>query len=502
MKYAIYCRKSSESEERQALSLEAQERELIALAKKHNLNVVEIFKESMSAKSVGRPVFNKMMEQIEKGKIDAIISWKIDRLARNFIDGGKLMDLLGSSKIKEIRTIEGIHLPSDNVLLMSLLFGSANQYVRDLSVNVKRGNKEKLTQGGWPNHAPFGYLNEKANKTIIIDPVRSKYVPRAFELYTTGTHGFQLISDILYEEGLRTRSGKKVLKSHIQRILSCVFYTGFMERNKQFYQGKHKPLISKQTFDLAQDVMHNRLHPRPKHLFFPLRGFLSCDNCGCTLTSSVKKGHHYYYCTNGKQKCPQHKSYMREIYLYDIISSILGKLEFSERKIELMYQAAKAKSEAGNNYFETTLKDLKTQQESLKTKESKLLDAFLSDQIPKDVYDKKCIEFKNELTSLNMQIKDLESKEPSATLEPVKNIFLQASRAQKEFLIADDMKKRKIVESILWNLSFRDKNMASLKLKSPFEVLYNAPKNGDLSTLLPDLDSNQDNILQRDVSYH
>ena len=94
MKYIAYYRKSTEAEDRQLLSLDSQEREALSLAEKHNLTITKTFKESMSAKSSGRPLFNEMMKMIQSGKADGIICWKLDRLARNFIDGGLIIDLL------------------------------------------------------------------------------------------------------------------------------------------------------------------------------------------------------------------------------------------------------------------------------------------------------------------------------------------------------------------------------------------------------------------------
>ena len=117
-----------------------------------------------------------------------------------------------------------------------------------------------------------------------------------------------------------------------------------MERNGKLYEGKYQPLISKKTFDDAQAVMSGFSRPRAKSdtLFFPLRGFLTCEMCGCMLTASLKKGHQYYYCTNGKGSCTAHKKYMREEYLYEKVGDLFKGLAFTERKIELMYQAAKA----------------------------------------------------------------------------------------------------------------------------------------------------------------
>ena len=348
--------------------MDSQENELKEIAQKENFEIVKILRESKSAKEPGRPIFNEMIKMLSAGKADAILCWKIDRLTRNPVDGGQIQWLLQNNKIKCIRTFEKSYYPNDNVLLMSIEQAMANQYIRDLSVNVKRGNREKLARGEWPNQAPFGYLNDKAKKTIIIDPVRSKYVKRAYELYLTGSYGYRDVARILFDEGLRTKSGKKVLISHISRILSSPFYAGIMVRDGKYYNGNHEPLISKSDYDKAQELLADKSRPKTKRLFFPLRGFLKCENCGCALTSSLKKGHHYYYCTNRKEKCEEHKSYMRETYLYSIFANILGNLAFSERKIELMYKAAKEKAGLDTEYFDTALATLQSSLESLKTK--------------------------------------------------------------------------------------------------------------------------------------
>lgn len=483
MKYIAYYRKSTEAEDRQLLSLDSQEREALSLAEKHNLIITKTFKESMSAKSAGRPLFNEMMKMIQSGKADGIICWKLDRLARNFIDGGLIIDMLQNGVIKEIQTSEGVHKQGDDVMLMAIKFGMANQYSRNLSVDVKRGNREKLSRGGWPNRAPLGFLNDKATRTLVIDPARAKYISRAFELYLTGSHGFKEISDTLYSEGFRTRTGKQANKSYIQRILSSIFYTGIMEREGKYYQGNHTPLISKETFEKAQDVMNDRSHPRPQRLFFPLRGFMKCENCGCALTASLKKGHHYYYCTGNRENCNEHKNYMREVYLYDKVSNILNCIDFSERKIELMYKAAKERSGNDTTYSDQVLQTLQTQLNSLKTKESLLLDTFLAEQISKELYDSKILALHNEKILIEKQIQEAKSKQPVNVLEPTKNVFLEASRAKKEFLDGDDFKKRNILENLCWNLSIKEKNIHTVSLKSPFDIMFKADKNADFTTM-------------------
>src|ERR1035437_4064630 len=343
MKYVLYCRKSTESEDRQMLSLDSQEKELITLAETAVLEIVKIFRESKSAKEPGRPVFNEMIKMISSGKAEAILCWKIDRLTRNPVDGGQIQWLLQNNKIKCIQTFEKNFLPSDNVLLMSIEQGMASQYIRDLSVNVKRGNRAKMEKGQWPGRAPFGYLNNKATKNIYIDPVNSKYVVRAFELYATGGYSFKQISEILHSEGLRALTGKKFFSGNISRLVKSSFYCGIMERDGKLYLGTYEPIISKDLFDKVQEVIHNKNRPRSKTHFFPLRGFLVCGNCGCSLTASLKKGYDYYYCTNSKGICTEHKTYMRENTLYPIVASLLKKLYLEEELIDILYDSAKEK---------------------------------------------------------------------------------------------------------------------------------------------------------------
>ncbi len=485
MKFILYCRKSTESEDRQMLSLDSQEKELLALALKANLNIVKVFRESKSAKEPGRPVFNEMIKMISSGKADGILCWKIDRLSRNPVDGGQIQWLLQNEKIKCIQTFEKTFLPSDNVLLMSIEQGMASQYIRDLSSNIKRGNRAKLEKGDWPNRAPFGYLNDKANRTIAIHPVNSKYVIRAFELYSTGSHSFKEISNILYTEGLRAESGKKFYSGNIHRFIDNPFYSGLMQRDGKLYIGNHMPLISKELFDKVQNILHNKNRPRSQTHFFPLRGFLVCESCGCSLTAALKKGHHYYYCTNSKGVCTEHKTYMRENTLYPMVASLFEKLDIDENLIEILYQSAKEKLGLDEDYVKSILSTLKMSLEALTAKESRLVDTFLDRQISKEIYDRKMLEVQNERVLVSKQIQEIQEKHSKqiSTLEPTKEIFLRASRARKDFLKANDEEKREIIEIIVWNLSFKNQSMAQHQFKSPYSILSKVPKDSDFQTM-------------------
>ena len=248
--------------------------------------------------------------------------------------------------------------------------------------------------------------------------------------------------------------------------------------------------------------MEGNSRPRPKRLFFPLRGFLTCASCGCLLTASIHKGHQYYYCTNGKGNCKQHKVYLREDDAYKLVANLFDDLIFTDRKIELMYRAAKEDTEKNGGEQIATLSQLNKILASLLEKESKLLDAFLAEQITKELYERKVSDIQFERIALNKQIREAEKKQGVSTLEPTKKLFKQANTAKKEFLAANDAKKRVIVSELLWNLSLENKLVRSLQYKTPFDVIAKAPKNGDLNTMLGGRESNPDKRLQRALSDH
>ncbi len=485
MRYIIYCRKSTESEDRQVMSLDAQKTELLEIAIRDNLKVIKIFEESQSAKSLGRPIFAQMIKMITSGKADAILCWKEDRLARNLIDGGQIIDLLQKNIIKEIRTYQGIHLPKDNVLMILVHFGMANQYSRDLAENVKRGNRESLRQGRWPFQVPFGYSRDSSTKQLFPND-KSHWVKRIFELYASGTKSFEDISDMLYEEGLRTKSGGKMFLGSIHRHINNKIYYGIMAKNGEEYLGKFEPIVSKELFDRCQEVINQASRPKQKTLFFPLRGSMRCKECGCMLTASLKRGHRYYYCTNGKGNCEQGKSYMREEYIARLIADKLGDLAFDDEAIEIMYEAAKQKIGLSNNRVEVLSKNVQNELNSIKEKESRLTDGFASGTIRKDLYDEKMLELNNQRVELEAQLGHIKKGNINSaltTLEQTKEVFLQAKNAKNDFLFGEDSERYQILNSVLWNIQFENKEIQEIQYKKPFFRIANTPKNADFSIL-------------------
>ena len=317
---------------------------------------------------------------------------------------------------------------------------------------------------------------------------RGRYIVRAFELCRTGKYGYREIADILFSEGFRSRGNSKVPKSTIQTMLSNPFYCGMMRSKGKIYNGNHKQIISKTLFDKIQETLQEKLHPKKKTLMFPIRGLVKCADCNCMYTASRKKGHDYYYCTNGKGNCNSHKSYLREKDLYKKLIPVLEKIALDKDEIELLYLAAKEKTEKETGYFDVTLENLREEENNILKRQKKLLDIFLDDSISKEVHDKKNLEIENEKIMLQKQISEIEYKNKQAvsTLEPTKKLFLDCVIWSKEFLALSPEKKQNVVHEVLWNLSVKDKNIVNYQLKSPYSLIANIPENADLHTKLGD----------------
>ena len=264
-KYFIYCRKSSEAEDRQVLSIESQTRELVQIAAKLGVPVVEILTESKSAKEPGRPVFNAMMQRLYRGEAAGIICWKLDRLARNPVDGGSIIWAIKQHGIRVLTPAQSYAREDDNIILMYIEFGMAQKYVDDLSKNVKRGLRTKVENGWFSGVAPPGYLNHTDKQTgsniIVPDPERFPLIRRMWDLMLTGLYTPPQIATIANEKwGFRTRKtrkngGRPLCRSASYLIFNRPFYYGEFESPEgsgQWYRGKHEPMVTEDEYDQVQ----------------------------------------------------------------------------------------------------------------------------------------------------------------------------------------------------------------------------------------------------------
>jgi site-specific DNA recombinase len=301
----MYCRKSSEEEDRQIQSIDSQNRELMRLfGAQDGIEIVDTLAEAQSAMTPGRPVFDQALDRIERGEAEGLIAWAPDRLARNAVDGGRVIHLLDRGKIKDLKfatcTFENT---SSGKFMLSILFGQSKYYSDALSENVRRGIRTKIENGWLPNMAKIGYLNDAATRTIVADPERFPLIRELWELMLTGSYSPRRIREIMETRGLRTlrrkrEGGRPLALSSIYNILTNPFYAGVIPWKGRLYPGKHPPVVSMDEFERVQELLGRSTKRRPQKREFAFTGMFKCGECGFSVTAEEKTnrfGAHYAY---------------------------------------------------------------------------------------------------------------------------------------------------------------------------------------------------------------
>lgn len=368
-RYFLYVRKSSEPDDRQALSLLAQKQELLRAF--GHLHIVEIVEEAQSAKAPGRPRFDYVVSQIEKGSADGIIAWHPDRLARNSVDGGRVIYDLDQGRLKDLKFAQyTFENTPEGKWMLGIIFGQSKYFVDKLSKDVKRGHRAKVEQGWRPGLAPLGYLNDladaKGTRTIVKDDVRFPLVRKMWDLLLTGVY---TPSRILYlattEWGLKTierkhSGGGAVSLSALYAMFTNPFYYGCFEYNGTLYPGRHEPMITEDEFWRAQAILGRPGRPRPKtRREFAYTGLIRCGECGCMVTAEQKtkyiksagtsRTYTYYHCTKKKRqlKCSQSCIEVQELerQIVDALSPLNVEEDFLKwalKYLEEMHEQEKA----------------------------------------------------------------------------------------------------------------------------------------------------------------
>lgn len=381
LRYRLYARKSTDTEDKQVQSLDDQIKYMTEVAKREGLNIVgEPIRESQSAKRPdARAKFKVLLSEIEEGKIDGIVCWKLDRLSRNPADSGRIQQLLQDGKLQHIQTTEKSYFPEDNAIVFSVEAGMSNQYIRELATNTKRGMKSKAEKGDKPGIPPIGYLNDRLSKVIVADPDNFKLVRILWDKMLTGTYSMAQLVDIA-EFDLNIRrpmrgktGGNAIAYSSLCNMFKNPFYTGKLLFNGEEYAGNHPAMVTVEEFERVQQIIDpsHTTRPKDKTYNFQLRNLFKCGKCGYAMTAEQKTKHIkstgnskeyvYYHCT-GKSKsiaCNQPSLHVNEDKLMEQIKEKLSKYTISEDFYRLAIEAlAQQEDEAvAKDHTQTLAKD-------------------------------------------------------------------------------------------------------------------------------------------------
>jgi len=354
LKYCLYARKSSESEERQVMSIDSQIKEMLQISERENLEIVSIKQESHSAKETfQRPVFNELIQDLKDDKFNAILTWAPDRLSRNAGDLGAVVDLMDSGKLKKIRTYSQEFSDNPNEKFLLMILGSQAKLENDnRGINVKRGLRTRVEMGLWPGVAPLGYLNQKQMDQkcrVIVNEKRAPVIKKMFEKVAHEQYsGRRLYNWLRHELNFYTRGNKPLTLSGIYRILDNTFYYGeftYPKSSENTYKGAHKPIITKELFDQAQAHLKRDQIVRETKEFSFTKLFV-CGKCGSGISAEekwkkLKSGgsnrYIYYSCSRARDRNCKNK-YIREEELIKQLLKIIDDVDINELGMQKRFE--------------------------------------------------------------------------------------------------------------------------------------------------------------------
>ena len=350
IKYCLYARKSSEAEERQALSIDSQIKEMRQIAERDNLDIVKIKMEAHSAKNSGqRSIFNEMASEIRTGKYNGILTWAPDRLSRNAGDLGLLVDLMDQGHLHGIRTYnqQFSNSPNEKFLLM-ILCSQAKLENDNRGINVKRGLRTRVEMGLWPSSTPTGYRSLHRTDRLCeleIDKDRAPIIKEMFEKIAYDGWSCHDVLRHLIKIDFRSPNNKQLHLSTVQNMMRRPFYYGrfeFPRKSGKWYQGTHEPIITKEVFDLVQgrlDQLNTKKRGRAR-IFAPFAflKLMKCGTCGAGITAQEQHKHRkngeiiayrYYSCVKATASRLCSELYINEVDLIDQLATIIDRVDIN-----------------------------------------------------------------------------------------------------------------------------------------------------------------------------
>ena len=493
-KFFLYARKSTDVEDKQVRSIEDQLIEIREFATKEGISIQEEFIEKQSAKIPGRPIFNSMIEKIEKGQASGILAWNPDRLARNSVDGGRIIYLIDTGKIRFLKFPTFWFEPTpQGKFILNLAFGQSKYYVDSLSENTKRGLRQKVRRGERPGIAPIGYLNNKLTKKIDIDKKKGPILALAFGIYSQNESRLEDISNFLARNGIFSRGNKKLKRDRIKYILSDPIYTGLFRFSGELHEGIHKPIISKKLFDKVQMVLKDRSKPvhikengRIPKAFTRL---LHCGECGMMITAEIKTKFYketnhsatyiYYRCSKKSQIQDCRQSYIREEALNSQLSDLIQKVSLPQDWKYKMLNNLKIEEKDSSQSCAAFVQMKKIEVEAINLKLQRLLDSYLDQIIDRNTYLNKKAELLSQKKTFEEKINTFEQTQ-NAWLGPMRTWVIEAADAAN-IARGNDLSKKKVLLKKIFgsNLYLSNKKVRGAAL-NPWAALRAAPTSRNL----------------------
>ena len=455
-----YCRVSTDEQADKGLSMDVQEEACTRAIQEQGFNLLKVIRdEGKSAGTLNRPGIRELIGLVENEEINAVFTISSDRMNRNTGDYLWLTNLFRKNDI-ELRYVYQANLDdSATSRTMGTIMATFNELTRlQTSEKVKKVLGAKVLAGYFPELAPVGYKNtdntdpkaDRLARKVIMPDSMAPLVTEAFRLFSTGDFNGYDLCDLMGEKGLRTRNGKRMLPSRFYELLKNRVYIGEVRWGKITNpEGKHEPLIDKETFQRVQMVLqgHNKHACRRRKYTWLLSGFVHCPRHGKRYTAEwhLNKKISYYHCTN-KSGCGR---YIETGKLEEMVADKFKNLEFHPDFINKIIEKAKASFYQSRSDYDAKRQALVNQRTAYEAKlaaaETKMLEGTLLDEDYKRIR----TGIKREISTLEERIHDLNNRQ-EVKLDIAKEILSFASDIHVTYKNSPPNIKRHIL-SLFWN---------------------------------------------------
>lgn len=455
------------------------------------LKLTKVYKESTSARETGiRPVYDKMIKTLRKTKKSInLVYEKNDRLLRNEYDSADIINLARTTPhyIHSVR--EGLVLfrnahPS-TFYIFTMFSANSSIYSRNLSLEVKKGLHKAADIGYYPSKAPCGYKRgdpipgTKGKRDIIIDPDKSGWVIRAYELYSTGLFSYKTLADKLAAEGFYYAS-KKVTKANIEFILTNPFYTGeFIFTGKRYISTTYTPLISKELFIKCKRVREESAGRKVQKHDFLYSGMIKCADCGCSLAGEIQKGKYIYYACHGRNCHLKRGRMLKQEHIDKCVNDILSSISVSANILSRVRSKLK---EIIISHFKADAEEqsrIKKEIDKLRNRINNMYIDKLDGKISDEFYMAKSEEFQKEIDNnvLILQAKNVDTEE---IMQKIDMCFELLKNAPSRYLEYNNEKKRFMLKMVVSNFIYDGQNL-HVNLKSTVKAMLDSANSEKIS---------------------
>jgi hypothetical protein len=373
-----------------------------------------------------------------------------------------------------------IHLPKEGQIISKdfksqskLVHGIqvviARNYIENLREEVRKGMREKAEQGIYPSRPPVGYLNNKLERTIEVDPKKASMACRMFELYGSGNYSLSSL-----QKAIKAEFGQLLAKGYLERLLKNPFYIGLFLWEGKTYSGTHKALVSAELFAQVQNIFHGRNKPRYKKHEFAFRGLLTCKYDNCLVTAEIKKGKYTYYrCTGHRGKCAL--PYFREEDLGTRLGQILKDIHIPDEICTKLQSSLLTDKDKHENAYKQQRDQFQARLAQVRRRMEQIYLDKLDGKVSEELWLRKSAEWQQEEQQVLMAIRGLTDAEPGRVLNGVRILEL-ANKAYFLYLKQSPAEKAKLLKMVLSNCSVDAANIYPTYRK-PFDVIFQRTKN-------------------------